>query len=245
MPRKEFEAFTRLDASDVNTFLMDQSVMSFAGTAARGSAIPTPVEGMVAYLEDSNSLQLYDGTKWGSTTGVSLGNAIINGAFEINQRGFTSTTTTGAYGHDRWALGAVGGTSTYSTQAFTLGAAPIAGYEGTNHARLVSTGQSASNSLTALRQSVESVRSFAGQTVTVSFFAKSGSGTPNIVVWLQQEFGTGGSTQVNTGTTKQAISTSWTRYSFTATLPSISGKTIGGSNDDKLTIRLVTSAGAD
>jgi hypothetical protein len=64
MPRKEFEAFTRLDASDVNTFLMDQSVMSFAGTAARGSAIATPVEGMAAYLQDSNILSIYDGAAW-------------------------------------------------------------------------------------------------------------------------------------------------------------------------------------
>ena len=72
MPRKEFEAFTRLDASDVNTYLMDQSVMSFAGTAARGSAISAPVEGMAAYLNDSNIVSLYDGSAWKtslSTTG--------------------------------------------------------------------------------------------------------------------------------------------------------------------------------
>jgi hypothetical protein len=62
MPRKEFESFTRLDASDVNTFLMDQTVQSFAGTAARGSAIATPVEGMVTYLNDIDSLSVYNGT---------------------------------------------------------------------------------------------------------------------------------------------------------------------------------------
>jgi hypothetical protein len=62
MPRKEFESFTRLDASDVNTFLMDQSVQTFAGTAARGSAIATPVEGMVTYLNDIDSLSVYNGT---------------------------------------------------------------------------------------------------------------------------------------------------------------------------------------
>jgi hypothetical protein len=64
MPRKEFEAFTRLDASDVNSFLMDQTVMSFAGTAARGSAIPSPVEGMTTFLEDSNLLSIYEGGVW-------------------------------------------------------------------------------------------------------------------------------------------------------------------------------------
>jgi hypothetical protein len=64
MPRKVFDSFTRLDASDVNTFLMDQTVQSFAGTAARGSAITTPVEGMVTYLNDSNSVQVYDSATW-------------------------------------------------------------------------------------------------------------------------------------------------------------------------------------
>jgi hypothetical protein len=64
MPRKEFVAFTRLDASDVNTFLMDQSVMTFAGTAARGSAIAEPVEGQVTYLTDIDSLSVYNGTQW-------------------------------------------------------------------------------------------------------------------------------------------------------------------------------------
>jgi hypothetical protein len=64
MPRKDFAAFTRLDASDVNTYLMDQSVQTFGGTAARGSAIATPVEGMVTYLEDSNDFEASDGTNY-------------------------------------------------------------------------------------------------------------------------------------------------------------------------------------
>jgi hypothetical protein len=69
MPRKEFDAFTRLDASDINTFLMDQSVMVFAGTAARESAIPTPTDGMAAYLQDSDTLTIYNGTDWSSVAG--------------------------------------------------------------------------------------------------------------------------------------------------------------------------------
>jgi hypothetical protein len=84
MPRKEFEAFTRLDASDVNTYLMDQSVMSFAGTAARGSAIATPVEGMAAYLEDSDILSIYDGSAWKPSL------ATAGGILQV----ITGTTTT-------------------------------------------------------------------------------------------------------------------------------------------------------
>jgi hypothetical protein len=64
MPRKVFTAGEVLTAADVNSFLMDQSVMTFAGTAARGSAIPTAVEGMVTYLQDSNIYQVWTGSAW-------------------------------------------------------------------------------------------------------------------------------------------------------------------------------------
>jgi hypothetical protein len=61
MPRKVFVANEILTAADVNTNLMDQAVMTFAGTAARGSAIPSPSEGMVTYLSDVNSVEVYTG----------------------------------------------------------------------------------------------------------------------------------------------------------------------------------------
>jgi hypothetical protein len=64
MPRKVFTAGEVLAAADVNEFLMDQTVMSFAGTAARGSAIGTAVEGMVSYLEDTNRFEFWNGTAY-------------------------------------------------------------------------------------------------------------------------------------------------------------------------------------
>jgi hypothetical protein len=70
MSRKVFTAGEVLAAADVNSFLMDQTVMSFAGTAARGSAIPSPVEGMVTYLEDIDDLRTYNGSSWVSPYGL-------------------------------------------------------------------------------------------------------------------------------------------------------------------------------
>ena len=61
--RKTFTAGEVLQAADVNDYLMDQSVMVFAGTAARGSAIPSPTEGMVTYLADADQVQVYT-TDW-------------------------------------------------------------------------------------------------------------------------------------------------------------------------------------
>jgi hypothetical protein len=64
MPRKTFVAGDVLQASEVNTFLMNQSVMTFASESARNTAITLPVDGMVTYLEDTKRYQTYNGTAW-------------------------------------------------------------------------------------------------------------------------------------------------------------------------------------
>jgi len=160
-------------------------------------------------------------------------NKIINGDFGINQRAFTSTTFTGTYNFDRFLTANADGTVTFSAQTFTLGAAPVAGYEGTNFAQIVTTGQTLTTAIAALVQRIESVKTLAGQTATVSFWAKANTGTPNITVNFVQNFGSGGSPSASvtiTGTA-QAITTSWARYSFTIAVPSISGKTLGTASD--------------
>jgi hypothetical protein len=44
-------------------YLMKQMVMVFAGTAERGSALPSPETGMVAY-STATGMQIYNGTAW-------------------------------------------------------------------------------------------------------------------------------------------------------------------------------------
>lgn len=65
---KSFQPNTVLTASDVQGYLQDQAVMSFATGAARGSAITSPVEGMPSYLANSNRFQIYNGAVWQSYT---------------------------------------------------------------------------------------------------------------------------------------------------------------------------------
>jgi hypothetical protein len=64
MPRKTFTAGTLATASDINTFLMNQSVMTFTNATARDTAIPAPTEGMVTYQTQADHLTIYDGTVW-------------------------------------------------------------------------------------------------------------------------------------------------------------------------------------
>jgi hypothetical protein len=70
---KTFNSGDILSASDVNTYLMQQAVMNFADTTARGSAFPSLTsanEGLLTYIANTNSLEVYNGSAW-----VQVGNS--------------------------------------------------------------------------------------------------------------------------------------------------------------------------
>ncbi len=75
--RKVFTAGDILTAAQVQGYLQDQAIMVFASSGARGSAIPSPSEGMFSYLTDTNSLTFYDGAAWASY-GLSAGGTALN-----------------------------------------------------------------------------------------------------------------------------------------------------------------------
>jgi hypothetical protein len=168
-------------------------------------------------------------------------NKIINGDFNINQRAFSSTTSSATYTFDRWRTDLSGGTVTYSAQTFTPGTAPVVGYESKNFLRIVTSGQSTSGDCAFIEQRIEDVRTFANQTVTLSFWAKASTGTPKVGTTIVQNFGFGGSDIVIAKSGDVTISTSWARYSVTVAISSISGKTVG--TGSYLRNMLFTSAG--
>jgi hypothetical protein len=165
------------------------------------------------------------------STGKAAGvNKIINGDFEVWQRGTTFITATGgsSYTADRFlAVNESGANLTTSRQTFTPGTAPVAGYEGEYFLRLATTSATGD---TYIVQKIEDVRTFAGQTVTISFWAKCNTGTVSSNGYYLQGFGTGGSTTVFANTGALTITTSWQRFSKTVAIPSVSGKTIGASS---------------
>jgi hypothetical protein len=169
-------------------------------------------------------------------------NKIINGDFGIWQRG-TSFTTNGAYTADRFQMVTTASQGTVSQQTFTPGTAPVAGYEGQFFIRYNAT---ASNTDPRLLQNIEDVRTFAGQTVTVSFWAKSATSNALTQIQFRQNFGSGGSAAVDTNTTPGfTLTSSWVRYSRTVTVPSISGKTIGAGSYLRLVFDLNNSTAFD
>lgn len=161
--------------------------------------------------------------------GLGFRNLIINGNFRVNQRGVTTTTSGGTHVFDRWVQWSADGTSTFSSQAFTVGNA-ISGQEPINFAQIVTSGQSAASAQSFMQQRIEDVRTCAGQSIVVSFWAKAESGTPKVSVEIEQNFGSGGSSTVNSYAGTVTISTTWTRYFVYFNVPSISGKTVGSSS---------------
>jgi hypothetical protein len=78
-----------VEADDFQSFVQDQVVQKYANSAARESALGTAVaEGMVAYLQDTNLIEVYDGSDWvnftGDITGVTAGTALTGGGTSGN-----------------------------------------------------------------------------------------------------------------------------------------------------------------
>jgi hypothetical protein len=173
-------------------------------------------------------------------------NKIINGDFGIWQRGtsFSPASAVTTFLADRYScyVEGSGTTRTISQQTFTPGTAPVAGYEGRFFLRYAqSVGPSAGIGNNLLIQKIEDVRTFAGQTVTFSFWAKAAATTVLEAVRFVQNFGSGGSPSSSVTTTLAtsiSVGTSWERFTYTATVPSISGKTIGTNNDSFLEARI-------
>jgi hypothetical protein len=109
---KDFTAGEVLTAADVDTYLMEQSVMVFAGTAARSSAIASPSEGMLTYRTDEGVIEVYDGSAFvpaapaAGAAAMTNRNLLYNGAMQVHQRGVSVSgiTTGGYYTADRWNM---------------------------------------------------------------------------------------------------------------------------------------------
>lgn len=64
---RTFAASEVLTSSNVQNYLMTQSIMYFASTSARDAAIISPVDGMTAYIgsnDSSEGLYTYNGSSW-------------------------------------------------------------------------------------------------------------------------------------------------------------------------------------
>jgi hypothetical protein len=169
-------------------------------------------------------------------------NVLVNADFRINQRNAGLVSSSGSFVVDRFQANFSGGTCSGEQKLFSPGAG-ITGLASVEHyLEYISSGQSATTDFLRCRGAFEDIYTFAGETVTFSFYAKAATGTPKIALAFSQNFGSGGSTGVTTKAGEVTLSTSWARYSVTFTMPSISGKTIGANAFN--TVQVFLSAGS-
>lgn len=87
---KLFNTGDVLTAAQVNTYLQEQVVMVFASATARTTALSGVLsEGMVSYLQDTNAVEVYNGTSWVGVSGAGDLTEIVAGT------GITVTSGTG------------------------------------------------------------------------------------------------------------------------------------------------------
>jgi hypothetical protein len=147
--------------------------------------------------------------------------ALINGDFDIWQRG-TSFTDSDTYSADRWVINPSDGTVAVTRENFAIGQT----YVPDNPTYMLELQCTGADDNVGILQRIEDVRTFSGQTVTLSFYAKTDT-SRTISAYMAQNFGSGGSSQVNIATQTDDIVASWRRFSFTFELDSINGKTVG------------------
>jgi hypothetical protein len=151
-------------------------------------------------------------------------NKIINGAFDIWQRGTSGTIAAGSYvAADRWYTYRNTTGSTFSRQSASLTGFQYSG-------RIARDSGNTATANISLGQSIESINSipFAGQTVVLSFWAKAGanfSATSSILrARLLSSTTTDQNIVLNGGTTvidqNVTLTTSWQRFSYTAAVGS-------------------------
>jgi len=201
------------------------------GAPAVGASLPLSI--------DSSSINIVESAP------LSNRNVLINGNFDIWQRG-TSQTSSGYGSDDRWLNQNGGSTKTHSQEVFALGQTEVPGNPKYFSRTVVSSVAGASN-YTLKAQRIESVATLAGQTATLSFWAKADA-PKNIAIEFVQRFGTGGSPSApveSIGITTIALTTSWKKHTVTVDIPSIAGKTLGTDGSDHLQLYFWLEAGSN
>ena len=158
-------------------------------------------------------------------------NLLINGQFDIWQRGTDSGSNTdnGILACDRWVLNSSGATKQVTRQSFAAGQTDVPSNPQYYLRYAVTTG----NNNCGIAQRIEGVDRVQG-VVTLSFWAKgTNPAGGHFSIIHRQDFGTGGSPSnvVDTGIGDWTVTSSWTKYTFTFTPASISGKTLGTNNN--------------
>lgn len=176
---------------------------------------------------------------------VGFRNLLINGAMVISQRGGSFSNPLGTYTLDRWIAAPDNNTGLSYTidwvAAFQNATDYAARYPTVNTVLRASVSTKGSCSFIDIKQKIEGVGIAQGKQLTVSFLHRYATTAKTISVHYIQDFGSGGSAsvsgQLETSKTASAAA-GFTLLSFTGTLPSTKGKTLGPNHNLTIVIRV-------
>ena len=227
--------YTEINNSAVGT--NNTITLPGANPTANGSFLLGATNGQLSFSTDPTLTSLNGGPLAG------FRNRIINGNFDIWQRGTSfSNPADNAYTADRWVVtyNGSGATRTVSQQIFNPGSteAALGAVFFLRHAQTVA---GSGGTYNTVNQRMEGVRTYEGQAVTLSFYARGTSASLTLsTIQLRQNFGAGGSAEVFTTVASSVViaGSTFARYTYTVTVPSITGKTVGTSASLELIFNL-------
>lgn len=174
-------------------------------------------------------------------------NKIINGNFDEWRRGVAALAAgVGTrWLADRHGTSSQGSTVAPTQQVFAVGQTLVPNEPTYYQQNVIASVAGVSNYALQFYR-IESVRTLAGQTATFSVYLRADA-VKSVAIEVFQRFGTGGgaSADVTVLVQKVAITTAFALYTFTMTLPSITGKTIGTNLDDCIGINIWFDAGSN
>lgn len=205
---------------------------------------PADTDNILQGAEEFRTLKAYIATQLAALGGpvnnwnAKYKNLLLNPDFNLWTNGTAKDL-------DCWKLTTAVMAAPVTRTAFTLGQPDIPD-EPAYYVTCTPAANSAIGAMATYEQRIEGVRTLAGKTATLTFYAKAASGTPSIGIEFVQSFGTGGtpSVDVNTiGVTTKVLSSAWVKYTVTVAIPSILTKTIGTSGGDYLSVLFWFTAG--
>lgn len=196
----------------------------------------------IANLKEESDIQNMINVRTGSAGAINNRNYIIDGRFDY----WTNyTQTSSGYGSTTmWKNVNTGSTKTVSKESLSFSDLPFTESNIQWFCRTVVKSVSGVNNCVFMQQSTEDVRILSGKTAVISFYAKSDAAR-KIAVSIVQNFGTGGSSEINQSAGYVTLTTSWVRYTLTVNIPSIVSKTLGATYTSFFGVKFWFDAGTN
>lgn len=170
--------------------------------------------------------------KWGGKQLSGRRNLLMNGGFNVWQRGTSLTGTNNVWGPDRWKVYGYASNSVTVSRQSAIGSISDCEYFMRN---------ASTNGRAWTNTNIEDVRQFHNQTVTLSFWAKTSGATTAESLTLEisviyDTSGGGSASDNNIAPETFNLTSSWQKFTKTFTFPDMSAKSFGNNPRVSMTI---------